>query len=136
MTRVNRRLYRAAMAALDAMVTVDHASTDQALDHLTARYGPAGLTEALVVWCDAALGVIPGDGPVELRWKNYSTGRVHATAGSAPPAEQWAGRLLAARAAGDLGMFTALAQAVPAERVPEHVSAMVQMAARIILEAA
>ena len=33
---------------------------------------------------------------------------------------------------GPAGPFTALAQAVPPERVGEHVGAMVQMAARII----
>lgn len=129
----DRRLTRLATAALDAMRHGDHAATDRALDQLHARHGMAGITKALVIWCDTALKQVPrGDGPVELVWKDTATGTVHNGATGVLPAEQWAGQLLAARAADDLPTFTALANAVPPDRVGEHVGAMVQMAARII----
>lgn len=122
-----------AMAALNAMLRDDRAAVDQALDKLAAQHGPKGITNALVVWCDAALKQLPpGDGPVTLEWIDHATGRVTRNPSSVRPAEQWAGRMLAARAARDLDMFTALAQAVPPHAVGEHVGAMVQMAARII----
>lgn len=122
-----------AMAALNAMQRGDHPAVDRALDQLAARHGPQGITNALVIWCDAALARIPaGAGPVTLEWVDQHTGRVTRNPSSIPPAERWAGRMLAARAAGDLDMFRALAEAVPPERVGEHVGALVQMAARII----
>jgi hypothetical protein len=124
-----------ATAALNAMLRGDYPATDRALDRLHSQHGMPGITTALVIWCDAALRQIPaGDGPVTLAWVEHGTGRVHRDAGEVRPAERWAGRLLAARAAGDLDGFRALVEAVPAERVTvgEHVGAMVQMAARII----
>jgi hypothetical protein len=126
-------LHADAMAALNAMRRGDHTATDHALNQLATRHGPKGITNALVIWCDAALNHLPSsDGPVTLTWKDHATGHTTRNPARIRPAEQWAGRILAARAAGDLDMFTALANAVPARAVPEHVGAMVQMAARII----
>lgn len=121
-----------ALAALDAMRRDDRPAVDSALDKLAARHGLKGITNALVVWCDEALASVPPGVEITLEWVEHGTGRVTRNPGSVRlPAERWAGRLLAARGAGDLDMFRALAQAVPPERVGEHVGAMVQMAARI-----
>lgn len=128
-----------AIAALNAVLRDNPAAADQALDRLHARHGMPGITGALVIWCDTALARIPrGDGPVRLQWVEHATGRVHGDADAVRPAERWAGRLLAARAAGDLDGFRALVEAVPADPavVGDHVGAMVQMTARIVQGAA
>ncbi|MGI5423075.1 hypothetical protein [Actinomadura luteofluorescens] len=124
-----------ATAALNAVLRGDHPAADRALDQLAAQHGMAGVTNALVTWCDTALKQIPsGAGPVTLQWVEHGTARVHGDANRVRPAERWAGRLLAARAAGDRHTFIALVESVPPTRaaVGEHVGAMVQMAAHII----
>ncbi|MFE9099873.1 nucleotidyltransferase domain-containing protein [Actinomadura geliboluensis] len=126
----------AALAALAAMRAGDHAATDRVLNQLCGTHGTAGITTALMHWCDAALAHMPAqDGPVGLSWVDTVTGRVEDTDAGVPITEQWACRLLTARANDDRAMFTDLIQAVPAEAIPAHVGAMVQMAACIIQEA-
>ena len=129
-------IQRAATAALDAIRAGDHAATDRALHQLRADRGMAGITTALMHWCDAALDHMPDTGgPVRLSWKDTATGNVHTATESVPITERWAGQLLAARANGDRDMFLALVKAVPDEAINAHVGAMVQVAACIIQEA-
>ncbi|WP_141576156.1 hypothetical protein [Actinomadura sp. WMMA1423] len=129
-------IQHAASAALDAMRAGDRSATNRALNQLQNDHGMAGITTALMHWCDAALEVMPvRDGPVGLSWLDTETGRVQTTDAGVPITEQWACRLIAARANGDRDAFTALVKAVPDEAIPAHVGAMVQMAACIIQEA-
>lgn len=130
-----KSVHRHATRAFDAYLSGDRAGADEALDQLNTRHGPAGITGALLVWCDTALSAIPrGEGPVRLEWVDSTTGNVHGNPDQVPPAEQWAGRLLAARAAGDRDMFIALVNSAPPDEqsVRDHVGAMLQMAARIV----
>lgn len=126
----------AATTALDAMRVGDHAATDLALHHLRADHGMAGITTALMHWCDAALDHMPDTGgPVRLSWKDTVNGNIHTATESVPITERWAGQLLAARANGDRDMFLALVKAVPDEAINAHVGAMVQVAACLVQEA-
>ncbi|NEA21593.1 hypothetical protein [Actinomadura bangladeshensis] len=127
----------AALAALDTMRAGHHAATDRALNQLRAQHGMAGITTALMHWCDAALDRMPiQDGPVRLSWVDTETGRIQDTDAGVPITERWACRLLTARANDDRDMFLDLIKAVPDEAIGAHVGAMVQMAACIIQEAA
>ncbi|TDD37849.1 hypothetical protein E1287_07270 [Actinomadura sp. KC06] len=137
MSSDRQQLQDAAMAALDTMRAGDRAATDRALNQLLDEHGPAAIPIALMHWCDAALAPImpPGGGPVRLSWMDTVTGRVQAGDIGVPVTEQWACRLLAARANGDRDMFLDLVKAVPDEAINAHIGAMVQMAACIIQEA-
>ncbi|MCP9947230.1 hypothetical protein LUX33_01300 [Actinomadura madurae] len=72
---------------------------------------------------------------MRLSWVDTETGRIQNTDAGVPITEQWACRLLTARANDDHDMFLDLIRAVPDEAIPAHVGAMVQMAASIIQEA-
>lgn len=120
------RARQLAAAALHAAIREDWPAASQAMQAISTETGGAGTTAALVAWCDTliivqrrAAGLPDEPAPGEVTrpgWLDAGTGQVTLNAGDVPPAVQWAGQLVAARAALDLDGFNALLTAMPADR--------------------
>lgn len=115
-----------AAGALHAAIREDWPAASRAMQAISTETGGAGTTAALVAWCDTLITVqrraagLPGEpAPGEVTrpgWLDAGTGQVTLNAGDVPPAVQWAGQLVAARAALDLDGFNALLTAMPEDR--------------------
>lgn len=102
---------RLAAAALTAAIDDDWRRATDAVSRLNAECGGDGLWTALLGWCDTvaahAVGGTPEFGKVRVAAWTVETGAVNQ---AVPERTQWAMDLIAARANGDLDMFTALVQ--------------------------
>jgi hypothetical protein len=102
---------RLAHAALVAGVDGKWKRVEDILRRLNTECPGPGLGDALVAWCDAmaqhAEGGEPEFQPVRIATMNADTGGLNSPEGNTPEL-RWAGRLIAARAAGDRDQFVAV----------------------------
>lgn len=99
------------------------------------QLGHEAVSVAMVAWCDATLaelapGVRYGSRQVALKFHDDEAGLVGAD--DVNDVSAWAGRLVAARAAGDRAMFYALCAAIPDEEQGAHVLSLLAVAAKTI----
>jgi hypothetical protein len=116
-----------ATRAYHAAVREDWPAANKAMAEI-GQQGPNVIALVLVAFCDTTIGLqrdmkgmgplqdgVAEEGPVRPGWVNAETGQVTLDADEMAPAERWAGRLVAARAAMDIDGFQALLRAMPAD---------------------
>lgn len=113
--------------AYHAAVREDWPAANRAMAE-AGRQNPNVIALILCMFCDTAISLqramtglppmedgVPAEGPVRPGWVNADTGRLTLDADEMPPAERWAGRMVAARAALDYDAFQALMAAMPGD---------------------
>lgn len=135
-TTEHRKPLRLASAALQAALAMKWDAAQRALQRLSDECGPEGLYDALVALCDTVAEHATGGGApsqrVRISFMDGDTGRLDEPGSPKVPAEvQWAGRLIAARAAMDEDRFRAVLDELPHDgaAVGRHVWSLVQLVA-------
>lgn len=130
MTEDERRWMVISMASQTLLMAVlglwDHAYV--LVQRIEAEAGGEAVLDAMIFWVDAWLGIHgkpPEDIAVRLAFRDLSGGPDR-DADDVPPEIAWAGRFMAARAAGDDDQIVALINSVPkdAEIGGSHVQAL------------
>lgn len=121
-----------AAAALHKAMADDWHAAGRVIERIADECGATGLARAMLGWCDTliardpALAGLAEGGAVMLVFKETKSGRIDTNADDVPPCARWAGRMVAARAAGDRATWDALMGAVPADEQGAHVSAVLE----------
>lgn len=106
-----------AQRALQLAVDDDWPSAAAAIIELHATCGDEGVARGMLAWIDTAIaksGIRKPTGmAMQLAFREEGTGRIDTNADDVRPSAVWAGRLFAARIAGDEGTYLALVRAVP-----------------------
>lgn len=107
---------------------------ERAAKRISDECGGEGLGDALLAWCDTVCAHFRGgedDGrPVRVQFWNGENGELDGPDSErVPPATRWAGRLIAARAAMDLGGYQAALDVLPEDQaeMSRHVWAVLQV---------
>jgi len=131
---------RALQLAKDALAAAIREDWPQVASKLQdiAEFGPRGLERAMLGFCDTAIarsGVRPGQ-PMRIRFRRGDGDQRVTDADGVPrPEVAWAGRMLAARAAGDEDAWRALLTSVPDAEFGRHVGALLEMCALVTASA-
>ena len=119
MTAKRERGIQLATEALHAAMADDTERARSAIEAINAELGGAGVTLAIVAWCDTLViqyrkvTGTPDDAPVRLAWQHAETGDISATGNDVSAEARWAGQVVAARAAQDKAGFNALLGSLP-----------------------
>lgn len=135
-TALRWRAATTAQRALTAQVYGEHRHAYDLIEDVITRDGTPGVYAMTGTWCEAILADVPrrtrrraarGKGA----FQPYLTCRDGIERGieDASPSVRWAGRLLAAHAAGDWPMCRDLIDAVPSRELPVHLAVLLHAAA-------
>lgn len=106
---------------LDGALRQNVPATAEAMAELEQQH-PDAAVKVMLAWCDTLIKLknIERGAQISLSWYDPATGgELEST--DIPTTDQWAGRVIAARAAMDWPMFQALMVAIPPEQQMHHV---------------
>lgn len=106
---------------LDGALHKDVERTAAFMNELESN-GSEAAVQVMLCWCDTLIRVknVCRGGRIQLSWYDPATGG-SLEPGEVPTVDQWAGQIIAARAAMDWEMFQALILAVPPDQQMHHV---------------
>lgn len=122
-----------AAIALDAARVSDWQTAELELGKVAKIYGHESIANVMLRWIDTVANHIMPEytvgKPIKLSFQSLDTGQIDHDTDNVPHTAVWAGRLMTARMADDLGTFIALLKAVPADEQPEHITALLRACA-------